>query len=277
MYILKNKPMKFFDRLAGKKEKEKETISVEMLDKSGAFIQSYEMLPEELPTKFDFTTRIILEDSKWVVHEAIPNNAEEFLKTKKLTLRMSKFEWFDNSIKIHMFPSACTQIAESSDVKIYPKDLYFVDKSDYRQSDFFRSSAVPDIKKDLEGLEKIKETCVRKIVGVITYTDCYKRERTGEPNLQIDFDELKDIISIMEIGNLKYQAFNGSDESYVKNGIAFRTENTLYYGILNNENMITTLCMGEFSDNTVIEINQILKAFNLVFIEWFCKVLILPK
>ena len=244
--------MKIFDKFIGKKEKK--TISVEMIDKSGEIIQISEMLPEELPTEFNFSTRIILEDSKWVVHEAIPNNAEEYLKTKKLKLTMSKLEWFDTSIKIHIFPSACHKNADSTDIKLYEKDLFAVAKNDYRQTDFFYNSAIPEIKKDIEDIKKIKENNVRTIVGVVTFTDCHVRERTAYPNLRIDFDELKGVISILSIGNFKYAGLYGG---YIKNGIAFKTENTLYYGILNNENMLTTLCMGEYTDQTLIEINQI--------------------
>ena len=57
-------------------------------------------------------------------------------------------------------------------------------------------------------------------------------------------------------------------KEFVENAFVFKTEKTTFYGIVIN-NKITQLCIGEFSDKTIVEINEIINKFNLLFVSWY--------
>jgi hypothetical protein len=54
----------------------------------------------------------------------------------------------------------------------------------------------------------------------------------------------------------------------LKNGFSLNTDNTKYFGTLNDGKVIE-LCVSQWNDKTTNEILKISNEFNLLFVDWF--------
>jgi len=246
---------------------EKNTIRLEMIDVStGKTMGVSEMPPEQLPETFEIETVLHIGESDWKIIEAIPAKSEDFLKTKNLVLKLSKVEKVDPQTILFSVPTICNTIPEVSDTKLFQTGLCVLQDDDWRQHEFLKVSDKPlidfEIKKILYTQFKHRKSGDDEIP---TFDKIHVREKIENPNLQIDFEKLKSLLTVIEIGNIKLEGENG----FIKNGFYLKTANSIFYGILENS-LVTTFCVGMSSETTKGEIGLLKKEFNLLCLNWIC-------
>lgn len=251
--------MGLFDKIFGKSN----TIKVQFIDSSnGNVIGISEMPPEQLPETFEVQTTMHLNDEDWSIEEAIPTHSREFLKSKNLTLKMRKVEkmnpndiWFTTPTISNEFPQTEPKTRESEfDISIH--------EDDYRQKEFLNTGSLPQIEEEFKAIKEIWTNHSKKSEEYTLFKNCHARKTIGLANLSIDFNEIRALLNSNSIGQV---IINGE---MLSNGFGLKTENTTYFGTL-NDGKVVELCISQWNDNTTEEILKISKEFNLLFVDWF--------
>ena len=140
-------------------------------------------------------------------------------------------------------------------------DIY-IHEDDYRQNEFLNISALPLIEQEFVGIKEIWENHSKKSDDYTFFKNCHVRKIIGLPNLKIQLDELKALLKSSSVGQVII------NDNTLVNGFAIKTDNTTYFGIQNNDT-IAELCISEWDENTINEILEINKAFDLLFVNWY--------
>ena len=135
-------------------------------------------------------------------------------------------------------------------------------QDDYRNREFLNLNLLPQVEVEFMGIKNIWDNNSKKSREYTLFQHCHVRKTVGEANLNIDFNELKDFLKCPSTGQI---IINGEALS---NGFAITTENTIYYGTLNNDTVIE-LCISQWNNNSINEIIRINKAFNILFVDWY--------
>lgn len=254
--------MGLFDKIFGPNNK----IKVHFIDNfNGQTIGIVEMEPDKLPETFEITTRMHVKDIEWSVEEAIPTKSIDFIKTKQLTLKMRKIEYINPKDLLFTLPTISNELPSTIQNALFNNFELVIPEDDWRQDEFLNQSSFPLVEIEVKNIKNIWEKNKKEVDAPFNAFDkCHVRETIGEPNLNIDFDKLKQLLNVDKIGSLKLTGNNG----FVKNSFVLKTETTTYYGILENQ-IVTQFCICNFSDETITEIEKILKEFNLIFINWY--------
>jgi len=139
----------------------------------------------------------------------------------------------------------------------------FIFEDDWRQNEFLNFSSLPLIEIEIQGIKKIWDNDSKKIDEQFTaFTNCHVRQTIGDPNLEIRFEDLLNVLTDSRVGSLKV------NDNFVLNGFSLSTGNTTFYGLVVN-NVVTVLCISDWNDNTAMEILKLTKLFNLVFVNWY--------
>lgn len=138
----------------------------------------------------------------------------------------------------------------------------FIHEDDYRQNEFLNASSLPQIQEECNGIKEIWTNHSKKSGEYTLFKTCHVRKTIGSPNLAINFNELKAPLKCNSVGQV---IINGD---ILANGFAIKTDNTTYFGTLNDDTVIE-LCIAQWNDNTTNEILEINKAFNLLFVNWY--------
>lgn len=163
--------------------------------------------------------------------------------------------WFSTPTISNEFPPTSPKIKETEfDIHIH--------EDDYRQNEFLNLSTLSLIQIELEGIKDIWNNYSKKSEQHTLFKNCHVRKTIGSPNLQIDFDKLKTILNVSTVGQVII------NEAILKNGFAIKTENTTYFGTLQQDTVIE-LCIAQWNDKTTSEILNINKAFDLLFVNWY--------
>lgn len=255
--------MKLLDKLFGRSAK----IKVQFIDYStGKVIAVIDMLPEQLPATFALETKMTLADSEWQIQEAFPQTSEDFIKSKELSIKLSKIETINTSDLVFSIPTISNEFPVFSEKAIFNDFEVSINDDDLRQYEFLNKSALPLIEIEVEKINDIIENNSRPFgEGGTVFTKCHARDIIGEPDLDIDFKELKDILDVEAIGNVVVYGYDG----FVANTIALTTQDTTFYGRLDSEtSTLTQLGISKFSKNTINEIEKIIAKFGLIFVNW---------
>ena len=237
-------------------------IKVQFIDNSnGQTIGVSKMTAEQLPESFSMPTTMHIKDDDWNVEEAIPENSIDFARTKSLVLKLRKVEimdpnelWFSLPTISNEFPRTVALGKQSEyDIQIH--------EDDYRQNEFVNTGALPLVEQEFVKIKDIRENHSKKSDDYTLFKNCHVRDAIGAPDLKIDFDELKALLNCGPVGQVLINA------SMLDNGFAIATKDTSYYGVVEN-NMVTELCISQWNENTINEIREINKAFNLLFVSW---------
>jgi hypothetical protein len=251
--------MGLFDKIFGINDK----IRVQFIDNSdGHTIGISEMKRDKLPETFSIPTTMHIQANDWTVEEAIPENSIDFLQSKSLVLKMRKVEklnpndlWYTLPTISNEFPQTTTNTSNTEfDIQIL--------EDDYRQNEFLKMSSIPLIEQEFVGIKNILENFSKKSNDYTLFKNCHVRRIIGEPNLMLNFSELKNILNINSIGAVKI-----NNETLI-DSFTFKTENTTYYGTRNND-LVTQFCISKWNENTINEILNINKAYDLVFVNWY--------
>jgi len=255
--------MKLLDKLFGKRA----TIRVQFIDYSTEkVIGVSDMLLEQLPATFALQTKMTLADSEWQVQEAFPQNSEDFIKSKKLTLKLSKIETINTSDVVFSIPTISNEFPVFSDTALFNDFEVSINDDDLRQYEFLNRSALPLIEIEVEKINDILENYSQPLgENGTVFTKCHARDIIGEPELNINFNDLKDVLGVSAVGKITIYGYDG----FVLNNIVLITSNTTFYGTLNSQtNTVTQLGISSSSENTINEIENIIAKFELVFVNW---------
>jgi hypothetical protein len=163
--------------------------------------------------------------------------------------------WFTTPTISNEFPQLLPKAKETEfDISIQ--------EDDYRQNEFLNESSLPQIQEEFNGIKDIWTNHSKKSDEYTLVKNCHVRKTIGSPNLTVDFNELKTVLNCNSVGQV---IINGD---ILANGFAIKTDNTTYFGTL-NDNTVIELCIAQWNDNTTNEILNIDKAFNLLFVNWY--------
>lgn len=254
--------MGFFNKLFGKKD----TVLVTFINVSdGKAFASSNMPSDQLPESFEHETRMTLEGVEWSVVEADPVHSSDFIKKGQLTLKMSKIEYMDPKELLYSLPSIANELPATFKPVSTIGNPYVISEDDWRQLEFFNPSSLPLIEQELEAINQVKESSSVDLEdSMLAFSDCHVRASIGGPNLKV---KLADLLEELGSSQLEHLKFNNTD-TYVKNGFAASTPHSTYYGLEEN-GLISELCVGNPSEGTSEEINRVLQRFNLLFVNWY--------
>jgi hypothetical protein len=251
--------MGFFDKLFGSGK-----IKVEFINNaSGAVVGITEMSPDQLPQTFSIATTMHLGNEDWTVEEAIPENSAEFIKTKSLVLKLRKVEYIDPKKILFTLPTISSELPPTASQPAFNDFEILIREDDWRQSEFLNRSSFGLIDIEVSKIENIWKNHKKETNGNYNAFDkCHVRDTIGKPGLNLDLQKIKQLLSTEKTGSLKI------NDEYVQNAFSLQTPATAYYGIL-DVGKITHLCISDPSENTITEINRIIKEFDLVFVNWY--------
>lgn len=255
--------MRLFNRLFGKEEK----IRVQFIECStGNIVGISNMTADQLPATFAIETKMTILGSEWQVAEAIPVNSVDFIKTKSLVLKLNKIEKINTSDIVFSIPTVSNEFPAFSETALFNDFEVSINDDDLRQYEFLNKSVLPLIDIVVEKISDIIENYSQSLgENGRVFTKCHARDTIGDSHLDINFNELKDVLGVTNVGKVTIYGYDG----FVLNNIALTTTDTTFYGTLNSEtNTITHLGISNFSENSINEIDNIITKFGLVFINW---------
>lgn len=178
----------------------------------------------------------------------------EHEKEKVVTMNPNDI-WFTKPTISNEFPQLIPKTKETE------FDI-FIHEDDYRQNEFLNERSLPQIQEEFNGIKDIWTNHSKKSGEYTVFKNCHVRKNIGSPNLTIDFNKLKTLLNCNSVGQV---IINGDT---LANGFAIKTDDTTYFGTL-NDNTVIELCIVQWNDNTTKEILEIDKAFNLLFVNWY--------
>jgi len=242
-------------------------IKVTFIDvTTGITLGIYEVPLEQLPQSFETTTTLNMGGSDWSIEEAEPRTAEEFIKSGQLTLKMRQLKKVNPKDVLFSLPTIAGDIPTNiSSEATYNDFIFTMHEDSWRQYEFLLPESSELMQLELDKIAEIKDNYSKKVDESLTaYTNCHLRQTIGSPQLNIDFDQLKALLLTKEAGSLALKNYEG----FVPGGFTLKTNETTYYGILNDQHKVNLLGIANFSENTINEIKFIIQAFGLLFIDW---------
>lgn len=176
-------------------------------------------------------------------------------QTEKVEMMNPNDIWFTTPTISNEFPQL-TEILNETEFDI------FIHEDDYRQNEFLNQNSLPKIEEEFNSIKDIWNNHSKKSDEYNLFKNCHVRKTIGSPNLTINFNELKALLNCKEIGQV---VINGN---ILSNGFSIKTENTIYFGILNDDKVLE-LCIAQWNEKTITEIIEINKTFNSVFVNWY--------
>lgn len=175
--------------------------------------------------------------------------------TQKVQQIDSNHLWFTMPTISNEFPQTVAPAKQTEfDIQIY--------EDEYRQNEFLNWTSIPLIEEEFTSIKDIWENYSKKSDDYTLFKNCHGRKTIGAPDLQVSFTDLKLLLKCKSVGQV---IINGEA---LLNGFAIKTDNTTYFGTLSND-IATQLCICQWNENSINEILQINKIFNLVFVNWY--------
>ena len=175
--------------------------------------------------------------------------------SEKIVMMNPNDIWFTTPTISNEFPRLVPKTKET------PFDI-FIQEDDYRANEFLNLSSLHQIQQEFNGIKEVWTNHSKKSGEVTLFKTCHVRKTIGSPGLNINFSELKTLLKCSQSGQV---VINGS---ILVNGFAIKTENTTYFGTLDDETVIE-LCVFEWNDSTTGEILKIGETFNVLFVNWY--------
>jgi len=185
-----------------------------------------------------------------------------FGRTKRTEKETEKVEMINPNDIWFTTPTISNEFPQIVPLKKQTEFDIQIHEDDYRQNEFLNLSALPIVEQEIIAIKDVWENHSKKSDDYTLFKTCHVRNKIGSPNLIINFSELKTILKSNSVGQVII------NEDALINGFAIKTQNTTYFGTLNND-FVTELCIAEWNENTTNEILEINKAYNLIFVNWF--------
>lgn len=238
-------------------------VTVRFVDEStDVLIGITEIQPNELPENFEAHTTVEFKNSEWSVSEAIPKRASEFRKTRNLTLKVRKIEMLSVNDLLFTLATVSNELPENSVGTIHQGPEVVLREDDWRQIEFLNPDSRPLIDIEVKAIRNVWENNSKGDADFTAFTNCHIRKTIGSPELIINLQTLKSLLGVHEIGSLKIM------DQFVSDGFSLATTTTTFYGIAKG-NIVNTLCLANYRDNSSSDITKIKSHFGLLFINWY--------
>lgn len=250
--------------LLGKIFKTNDKIKVQFIDNAtGQTIGITEMTADQLPQTFSVATSMRIRENEWTVEEAIPANSVDFVKTKSLVLKLRKIEYMNPQDILFTLPTISNELPTTTDHSVYMDFENSISEDDWRQNEFLNQSSFPLVDIEVSKIQDVWENNRKEVdANFNAFSKCHVRETIGEPQLLLNLNNIREVLQTDQIGSLTI------NNQFVKNGFSLQTTSTTYYGTIENDK-VTQFCISSFTDNSIDEINKIVNAFDLIFVNWY--------
>lgn len=251
-----NDYLKYMDKL----------IKVTFLDiTSGITLGIYEVPLDQLPQSFEVATTLQMGGSDWSIEDAEPKTSEEFIASGELTLKMRQLKKVKTDDILFSLPTISGSIPTDVSRAAQFNDFVFTMHEDnWRQYEFLNKSSFPLIDLEFDKIKEIKTSHTKAVDDSLTaFTKCHLRTTISNPDLSIDFEQLKEVLKTNELGSFALKGYDG----FVPASFALKTAETTYYGRLAGDK-VTELAIAGFSESTINEIKAVAQAFDIIFIDW---------
>lgn len=193
-YYSDKKTMGLFDKIFGQSNK----IKVHFIDNfNGQTIGTVEMEADKLPETFEIATRMHIENTEWTVEEAIPSKSIDFIKTKQLILKMRKIEYINPKDVLFTLPTISNELPSTIKNPLFNDFELSISEDDWRQNEFLNQSSFPLAEIEIKNIKNVWEKHKKEVDAPFSaFDNCHVRSTIGEPNLTINFDELKRLLNV---------------------------------------------------------------------------------
>jgi len=234
-------------------------VKVKLIDAAtGTLLHKQKIPAQQLPAAFNKPTILEINNINWRVLKANPVSADDFLITKKLTLHVQNAAVAETGQLRFGLPTICHELPAISAESLYHDFTLALAESDWRQIEFLPLAQWQMIADEIGAVEVILGNQPDALLG---YEQQYIREKTAQAWLSIPLEDFCRLIGHPVRGNI----FLGNT-GFVEHGIALRSDNYLYYGLLEDGN-IRHLCITEF-DGVDDEFMKVLDTWKLVLTDW---------
>ena len=264
-------------------------INVTFIDASSEILIGTASLPlDQLPGNFKESkqTTLKLDDEEWSVIEAIPATAEEFSKTGKLTVKVSKVDFWVSHKLLYSLPTLANKLPLMDSESMFDAFVFEIQEDHWRLAEFLPYSELAEIRQELQAIAVIWENHREETDDkYYAFNRIHVRTKIDIPQLNIDLDELLDLLGSHYVGALK---MTGQDDGeYVEDGFAIHTPAGVFYGIT-YDNKVQLLGVHTLSEEELVEleetsfpdaastqqaleqlIEKVSECYNLVFVNWY--------
>ena len=247
-------------------------INVTLIDGvTGNKIGKYKTALNELPAVFDRPVMVDIDGRPWRVIQADPLSADDFGIFKKLTLHVLEPRQSHQLLRPYTLP---TQHAERPLLAATPPYTDFtleIPADDWLQLQFLPAAALPVVQEEITPIESILAPTNGQN-PLLGYESMHIRNRTVNMHAGIPFSDFCESIPVKKIGSIRIGWDNNAHpvpaagDSYVDNGFAIQTDNSLYYGTAIDDRIIN-LGLTSF-DSFDEEFAQVAAAHELLLADW---------
>lgn len=213
----------------------------------------------ELPFSFNKPTIIEWREIQWRVLMAEPGNADEFSITRKLTLHVQENNLVDHSEIGFNEATICDDRPVVTRDRLYDSFVIYKTAQQWKQFEFVPQSIIPIIEEEIE----IVRTILFPTDGrntLLGYKQRHQR-RGRNQTLAIHASKFHELVGNAECGDLHFDG-----KGYVGQGMAWRSDNHTYYGLVNTTG-IAELFVDTF-DSVDEELYRIINNFSLALVDW---------
>ncbi|MCB0698336.1 MAG: hypothetical protein H6551_02150 [Chitinophagales bacterium] len=246
-------------------------IEVNFIDNStGQSMGVSHMEPSQLPETFSVPTRMHIHEEEWLVEEAIPENAADFINTRKLILKLKRVEQINTDELLFTIPAVSNDYPPLSSMSEYAGEPLVIHEDEWRQKEFLKPSSVDNVNKEFEQINNIIEnSSVVSESGFVAFRECHARNIIEDPELEIEFSKLMNFMHVAEMQPLQV---NGE---FVTEGFSFKTTGTGYYGTVKN-GIVTRLSISNMNTDSYQEVRKIIEEFGVIYVDW-CRCELIQK
>ncbi len=254
--------MGLFDKIFGKSDK----IKVQFIDNSnGQTIGVSEMQADQLPATFSVATTMHIQGNDWAVEQAIPENSEEFTKSKQLVLKMSKIEYVNPNDIWFSLPTLENSFPNLTDKPSFTDFTIQIHGDDWLQQELISAENSEQID---SMLEQIKESAseYKENDTFIRYKKCFTRQfPTTKLNNKIYLSDIQEELGTNKVGTLGFSNYNG----FAENVFVIEAFGTYLYGQLSEDKSLQTFAItniGEVTEPKQLE--NFARKMKLNFVDW---------
>jgi hypothetical protein len=234
-------------------------IKVKLIDAAtGHLLHKHKIPAEKLPAAFNKPTILEINGISWRVLKADPVLADDFLFKKRLTLYVQHAIVKNVEQRLFDLPTICDEKLVMGNDSLYNHFTLTLTTGEWRQIEFLSLGQLITIAEEIKAVGSILNKQPNALLG---YEQQYKRQTHAHLALNISWKNFYATVSNPLIGNICV-----GDSGFVHQGFALRSDNYMYYGILQEEN-IQALCITQF-DGVDDELMRVLDTFKLVLTNW---------
>jgi hypothetical protein len=119
-----------------------------------------------------------------------------FGRTKKRQGETIQPQLLNTKDVLFTIPTVSNEFPPISETPIKADLDTFIFDDDWRQNEFPNFAALPLIEIEIQGIKNVRDNFSKKVNDQFTaFTECHVRKTTGEPRLEIAFEELSACLS----------------------------------------------------------------------------------